>query len=205
MALHPLEYDHLLNLYRRADRTQKARFIDWAVGYSPDKPFRLSTVEEYLSKRSGTPTCPRCGSTSLVKNGRASGCQRWVCRKCKRTVGLAHGTLYSNTKKPLLVWEQFSRCMQKRMTLRQAARECNISLPTAFAWKKKYIAETVRFFTDQARDMQQSGMLPPEVDCEVIGKQVEAMARECFAAPRRRRGRRGSVITDFVPPHPYRP
>ena len=203
--LSTLEFNFLRELYLRADKTQKAKFIDWTVGLQPnEKPLRCQTVEEYLSARSGQPTCPRCGSKHLVKNGRSGGRQRYLCKDCGKTVGLSRSSFYCNTKKPLLVWEQFHWCMGARMPLRRAAKQCNISLPTAVAWKKKYAAGMTKVFIGWVRNMQQQGILPEELDCDALAPLVETKARTCFNAQRRKGFPRGSVITPFVPPNPYR-
>jgi len=40
----------------------------------------------------GSEPCPHCGGTSVRKNGRNRGLQRWVCNDCRRTFGPTLGT-----------------------------------------------------------------------------------------------------------------
>ena len=145
MALHPLEYDYLKSLYRKTDKVQKDHFVKWISSQAPaEKPASLRSVEEHLAARSGVPVCPRCGGSHVVKNGKHNGRQRFVCKDCKKTIGLSRGSLYFSGKKPFLAWQNFVRDLEARKSLRECARRCNISLTTAVAWKRKYLADLVR-------------------------------------------------------------
>lgn len=141
MAISPIEYEELRFLYAKADKTQKAKFISQVSGVvSPGKrPPKLSGVEEYLASMTTVGNCPRCGSSHVVKNGKHNGHQRYRCQDCKKTVGLSRNSHLFATKKPALTWDTFTRCMNKRKSLRACAKACDISLPTAFAWRRKLV------------------------------------------------------------------
>lgn len=173
MALSPLEYDLLRTLYGRADKAQKAKFVDWMTALPPNKkPPPVKSVEEYLCDRAVIPSCPACGGTHLVKNGTHQGRQRFLCKDCKKTVGLSRSSIYFASKKPYLTWKTFEKCMAGRMSLRKCARVCNISLPTASAWRHKYQDRMLEMLKESLHNMATSGNMREDVDWDELGKSL---------------------------------
>ena len=55
---------------------------------------RQAALESFraLDEARGLVCCRHCGSLSVVKNGRAHGLQRYLCRDCNRTSGVTTNT-----------------------------------------------------------------------------------------------------------------
>lgn len=104
---------------------------------SPNAALELITTEGF-GRDAKVPACPACGGR-MVKNGRARGSQRYVCRSCGKTIGITHGSPFYRTKTPLSVWNKFLLCVESRTSLRKAAALCGISLPTASRWRRHYL------------------------------------------------------------------
>ena len=84
--------------------------------------------------------CLHCGSTHFVKNGRrADGTQRYLCRDCNKSFLASTNSIVSRTRKQLSVWKQYFDCMMAEKTLQESARECGISMSTAFFWRHKIL------------------------------------------------------------------
>lgn len=83
--------------------------------------------------------CPHCGSTHFVKNGRGDGKQRYLCHDCKRSFLEFTGTILIHTKKELGTWARYVHCMIEKYPLRRCAKECGITLQTAFLWRHKIL------------------------------------------------------------------
>ena len=82
--------------------------------------------------------CPHCYSSHFKKWGKAGGVQRYRCNNCSKTFN-------NKTKTPLArlhkshLWEEYAYCMELKLTLRQAAKICNINLKTAFLWRHRFL------------------------------------------------------------------
>lgn len=191
MPLQPMEMEILRGLYSRADKTQKGKFVEWMTGQAPvGKPASLSSVEEHLAGKAGDPICPRCGGSHLVKNGKHRGHQRFLCKDCMKSIGYSHSSIYFSIKKPYVTWETFERCMAARMSLRESARRCNISVPTAFAWRKKYLKEMVKMLKKRIHDMEDRGLLDDDVDWENIEQCLEEELQQVVRGEGGRKKRR---------------
>lgn len=82
--------------------------------------------------------CPHCGSPYVTKRGHdATGKQRFACKTCRRSFTAATGSVLSSTNIPLDTWLAFVKCCVDKQTLRDSAKQCNISLKTAFYMKRR--------------------------------------------------------------------
>ena len=84
-------------------------------------------------------SCPHCGGIHIKKNGKVNGIQRYICKDCHKTFGNTHKTILKSSKKDLATWKLYVHCMVEKYSLRKCAQKCNISLPTAFAWRHKIL------------------------------------------------------------------
>ncbi len=55
--------------------------------------------------------CPHCNSTSVVKNGKLNGKQRYICKSCKKSFNDLTKSVLSCTKLPLYKWVQYAKGM----------------------------------------------------------------------------------------------
>ena len=86
------------------------------------------------------PVCPRCSSTSVVKNGKdRNGDQRFMCRGCNRTFTFRTDTFLACSKRKTAVWSKYIQTMEEKMSIREAARACKISVVTSFVWRHKIL------------------------------------------------------------------
>jgi transposase-like protein len=82
--------------------------------------------------------CPHCHHGDAYKWGTSKGRQRYRCKSCHKTYNALTGSVLNGLRKPEL-WAQYSDTMTQTKTLRKAAEECGISLPTAFRWRHKML------------------------------------------------------------------
>ena len=99
-----------------------------------------ATIDTYIKELDNykEPVCKTCGSHEIVKYGKdRNGNQRYICRDCGKTFTLSTDTVITNTKKPILTWKNFIISTIKGLSLAKSAEACDISVPTAFAWRHK--------------------------------------------------------------------
>ena len=96
-------------------------------------------VEVPLSLQPIKTKCPFCGSEHIVKNGTAKGTQRLLCRDCHKTFSHVKNTVFARSKYSLSTWKLYVECMLNKFSIRKCAKECNISVPTAFYWRHKIL------------------------------------------------------------------
>ena len=92
--------------------------------------------------------CPHCHSDHFKKWGKAKEVQRYYCNSC-------HKTFNNRTKTPLAklhkshLWVKYARCMELKLTLREAASVCHINLKTAFLWRHRFLSAQSNRYGDK--------------------------------------------------------
>jgi len=89
------------------------------------------------------PTCPRCGSPRVHRWGSFSGRQRHRCTDCRRTFSDFTGSPFWHSRK-VGSWLPYLDCMAAGVSLRVAARLCDVSLATAFRRRHHILAWRAR-------------------------------------------------------------
>jgi transposase-like protein len=85
--------------------------------------------------------CPRCESSSFVKNGKNRlRRQRYVCKDCDKIFSDMTGSPLSYTKKPPEKWIKYMECMSAGLTIRKSAEIVKININTAFHWRHKILS-----------------------------------------------------------------
>lgn len=85
--------------------------------------------------------CPHCESRHVVRYGkRPDGTQRFRCADCRKIFQATTNTVlgkntYQNHEKLRI----YVNCMCKELSVRQSAKICGITVPTAFAWRHKIL------------------------------------------------------------------
>ena len=201
MSLSKPEFELIRLLYNNADKNQKAAFVDLITRESPaEKPDILNALDKSMAMFASSRTCPRCGGNQFVKNGNRRGRQRLICKQCKRTVGLTHATPMFATKKPIIVWTLFMRCIESKMSLRRAAAVCNISLPTAWAWKRKYLKTMGDLARIMIQRMKDEGIIEGEVDWQSVDRLIKEKTGIVYKAKyARRKPCRFPVLPGLMP------
>ena len=83
--------------------------------------------------------CPHCGSVEFVKNGTRKGIQRYKCKDCNTAFNDLSNSFLSRTHKAFDTWKVYVNCIIEGLPLRKAAKQCSISLSTAFYWCHKLL------------------------------------------------------------------
>lgn len=121
----------LKQLFSNLSEQDKQSFMDYLL--------QSKTAVKEITKPKEVKACPYCGSLHFVKNGSNYGKQRYLCRDCKKSFVQETGTVFSYTHKDLSVWKKYIHCMIEKYPLRKCAKECGITLYTAFTWRHKIL------------------------------------------------------------------
>lgn len=89
--------------------------------------------------------CPHCHSHHIIKNGKEKGTQRYKCKQCGKNFRTSTGTTIHQLHKKQTI-DKYMHCLTDGISLRKAAKRCNISLRTAFLWRHRFLAklQTIR-------------------------------------------------------------
>lgn len=105
-------------------------------------------------------TCPRCGCTQAIRYGKTTkGTQRWLCKGCGRSFTPKTYALLATSKLEEWQWMAFAECMADMVPLRECARRCETSLPTAWFMRMR-ICEVLESVLPQFRG---------EILCQIDG------------------------------------
>ena len=82
----------------------------------------------------GSDPCPHCGGTSVRRNGKNRGRQRWWCRDCGRSFGETFGTPLYGLHTPLTEIVQALLILMRRGSLRAAEEITGHKYETIGGW-----------------------------------------------------------------------
>lgn len=83
-------------------------------------------------------SCPSCGGTHIVKDGFATGLQRYLCRSCQRTFNALTATPLAGLHKRGK-WLQHAQALGAGLSIPQVARQLGIARSTAFRWRHRFL------------------------------------------------------------------
>jgi transposase-like protein len=86
-----------------------------------------------------TTSCPHCDGGHVVRNGSASGLQRYKCRDCHRTFNALTGTPLARLRQKSK-WIMQAEVLRDGMTITQAAKQLKVARSTAFRWRHRFMA-----------------------------------------------------------------
>ena len=96
-------------------------------------------VEQLVDSRlAQSLACPHCASTRIVRNGSASGLQRFKCRGCQRTFNALSKTPLARLRKKAK-WLQQEDALARGLIVRLAAAELGVAPSTAFRWRHRFL------------------------------------------------------------------
>lgn len=106
---------------------------------------KAAIAEDLSAGAAGEPErCPRCECPKFTKKGRgADGSQRWLCAGCGRTFSAKTMGLLAQSKLPAQTWMAFAECMADRLSLRESAERCSVSLYTSWFMRMR-VCEVMR-------------------------------------------------------------
>lgn len=107
-----------------------------SLDIEPDESQVLQAAEENFSEAQ---YCPRCRSDNVGGWGTQSKRPRYKCKDCKKTFNALTNTplAWLRVKDKL---DQYLDCMRGNSTLRLAAQQCGVSLPTSFLLRHRLMA-----------------------------------------------------------------
>lgn len=82
--------------------------------------------------------CPHCHNKNIVRWGKRSDMQRYRCKSCLRTFNSLTGTPLAHLRRKGH-WLDYADCLKKGLTIRHAAKICEISTVTAFKWRHRFL------------------------------------------------------------------
>jgi transposase-like protein len=83
--------------------------------------------------------CPHCSSDNIVGHGNYMSRKRYKCKDCQKTFNELTGTSVDKLHKKD-VWKTYIGCISRGLSLRAAAKECQITFRTSFLWRHKILS-----------------------------------------------------------------
>ena len=94
--------------------------------------------------------CRKCDSEQIVKFGvDKNGKQRYKCKCCGATFTETSYSVVAGTRHSDAVWEKYIRLLLLGVSLEECARQCKISVRTAFIWRHKILHALQKDQTDR--------------------------------------------------------
>ena len=123
---------------------QRAQIQQRIQDYQPE-----ITVNELIQPVFDTSAqCPHCNSLHFNKWGKSDSVQRYRCKTCTKTFNIKTNTPLARLHK-CEIWTKYAECMVLKLTLRQAAKVCNINLKTAFLWRHRFLEAQSEQYNDK--------------------------------------------------------
>ena len=87
-----------------------------------------------------TPTCPKCTSSAIKRNGHRAGRQRYKCKTCGKTFGDSYGTPLYRSRLPLFVVEHLVELTLLNRSIAQTAVDAGVNVKTVWLFRQKLMA-----------------------------------------------------------------
>lgn len=128
--------------------------------------------------------CPKCGADHVVKNGCASGLQRYKCRGCGATFNALTGTALARLRRRDK-WLGQAEAMVDGLSVRKAAARLGVHRTTAFRWRHRWL-EVAR----ETKARQMAGVVEADetYHLQSYKGQKALLATKTTREPRRRGG-----------------
>lgn len=107
--------------------------------------------------------CPHCTSDNFIKKGKFQDRVRYKCKECNKTFTSATGTSISWIKKKQY-WKQFLELTLASKSIRDIAKELNISTKTAFLWRHRVISSLEKIYTKKFKGLVETDDLHVKFD-----------------------------------------
>jgi transposase-like protein len=99
----------------------------------------ISAVADIIESQAGKPSCPHCTDEHVVRNGTASGLQRYKCRECQRTFNALTGSPLARLRQKGK-WLAQADALHEGMSITRAAKRLHVARSTAFRWRHRFMA-----------------------------------------------------------------
>ena len=151
----------LMKLFQSMPKKEQDKFLGRVVPETPIKHSSENTLEKYVADErfKGGWACPHCGSVSVIRFGKLNKAkalrtpddgepkQRFKCKDCGKIFISTTNSVTRGTHFDIDTWREYIRCMCLKLSLRETAEICGISLHTAFRWRHK-ILDTLQGLQD---------------------------------------------------------
>jgi transposase-like protein len=134
-------------------------------------------VQVELSSRGIKKPCPYCSSANVYRKGKQKGIQNYICNDCNRCYSEHYGTPLWDIKKKDK-FEKYICLMQQGLTLREIAKELQISLQTSFDWRHKILGSLQGLTPSK---------LGPVVECDEMELRLNNKGERNLKRPARKR------------------
>lgn len=128
------EMQQLLTLIERLTITQRQELRQALDA----QPARAKVEEMVQSRLDAKPVCPHCSSSTVVRNGRADGLQRYKCRACAKTFNALSGTPLARLRMKDK-WLDQAGALCQGLVIRQVAEQLHVAPSTAFRWRHRFL------------------------------------------------------------------
>jgi transposase-like protein len=118
----------------RLTPAQKAELLN-ALSARDDEAEVGQLVDSRLAQ---LPACPHCAGTRIVRNGSASGLQRYKCRACQRTFNTLSKTPLARLRMKAK-WLQQEDVLARGLIIRMASADLGVAPSTAFRWRHRFL------------------------------------------------------------------
>ena len=129
-----VELKRLLDSMARLTMGQKADVLEALQAGGDDEEVR-SIAESRLIQ---TPACPHCKGGWIVRNGSASGLQRYKCRVCQRTFNTLTATPLARLRMKAK-WLQQQDVLSQGLSVNKAAAALDVAPTTSFRWRHRFL------------------------------------------------------------------
>lgn len=83
-------------------------------------------------------SCPHCHGEHVVRNGHASGLQRYKCRSCARTFNALTRTPLARLRHKGK-WQTQAEVLRQGLSVHRAAEQLQVAPSTAFRWRHRFL------------------------------------------------------------------
>ena len=128
------ELKGLLTSLTRLTLGQKAELLAALAAGGHDKEV-CSLLESRLIE---SKACPHCNGAWIVRNGSASGLQRYKCRTCDRTFNALSTTPLARLRMKAK-WLQQQDVLLQGLSVNKAAAALQVAPKTAFRWRHRFL------------------------------------------------------------------
>jgi transposase-like protein len=128
------ELKRLMDSVARLTPGQKAQLLGTLRAGGQDEEVR-SLLE---SRMTHMPACPHCNGNRVVRNGSASGLQRYKCRSCQRTFNALSTTPLARLRMKAK-WLQQQDVLVQGLSVKKAAIALDVAATTAFRWRHRFL------------------------------------------------------------------
>ncbi len=105
-----------------------------------DEENSKDTIAKIADRKREKITCPKCGTTHIVKDGLYRGRQKYKCKDCGKKFNSLTDTPFHHTRLNYKQIESAYQCLVDKIPLRKAAKKIGVSLYTAFTLRFKLIS-----------------------------------------------------------------